>query len=111
MADVRVAKTPLGDETLALADEDCLSGSIGFSIVGNGQHLERRTMTRRITSAYLDHLAFVESPTYADARVLSVREETGLPEPLPPLKVPNLDATIAEMRNILEWSSARLKKQ
>lgn len=111
VADCRIAKTALGDETLALADEDCLSASVGYAVVGNGQRLERRSMTRRITNAYLDHLALVESPTYTDARVLSVRSNEPLSEPLPPLETSNLDSAIAEMRNIMEWSAARLKRQ
>jgi hypothetical protein len=56
----------------ALADEDMLSLSVGFACPSSGQQLDRRSMTRRITTAYLDHLSFVESPAYEGAQLLSV---------------------------------------
>jgi phage head maturation protease len=111
VAECRIAKTPLGDETLALADEECLSASVGYGVVDDGQKLDKLHKTRLITKAFLDHLAFVESPTYADARVISVHHSTLEPEALQPLVTPNLDSAISEMRAILEWSSARLKRQ
>lgn len=110
VADCRIAKTALGDETLALADEGCIAPSVGYAVIGNGEKLELRTKTRRITDAFLDHIAFVEQPAYPEARVLSVRDDSFNPEPLPPLETPTLDSTIAEMRDILEWSAARLKR-
>jgi phage head maturation protease len=75
VASVRIAKTELGDETLALADEDCLGASVGFAVHGSGQELDRRSKTRKIKRAFLDHLAFVPDPAYASAGVLSVRSQ------------------------------------
>ena len=60
-------------ETLSLASEDCLGASVGFAVNGSGQELDRRSKTRRIKRALLDHLAFVPDPAYAGAGVLSVR--------------------------------------
>jgi phage head maturation protease len=76
VTDVRIAKTVLGDETLALAAEDMLGASVGYASPPEGQHLDRSSMTRRITAAYLDHLSFVADPAYEGAKVLSVRHDT-----------------------------------
>lgn len=74
ISEVRMAKTLLGDETLALAEDDCLSVSAGFAARPEDQRIDRRERTRKITSAFLDHIAFVENPAYPGARVLDVRE-------------------------------------
>lgn len=109
VAEVRVAKTDLGDETLALADDDCLSASVGFGVLPSGQVLERKTMTRRIKTAYLDHLSFVESPAYVGAQVLSVRgTDGGEASKLTPIRTPLLDQFASD--DILRWASERLNK-
>jgi HK97 family phage prohead protease len=100
VAEVRVAPTPLGNETLELANEDMLSASAGFGVYGSDQILEKPY--RRIKKAFLDHIAFVAAPAYSGARVLAVRDEA---EPrtaadLPALVTPNLD-------EILKWMSSR----
>lgn len=103
VADVKVAKTPLGDETLALAEDDVLSASIGFAARNRDQLFDRKTMTRRILRAFADHLAFTTSPTYAGAGVLNVREglEAQTAAGMPPLVTPALD-------DLLAWHRARL---
>ena len=73
MASVRIARTDLGDETLVLADDDCLGASVGFAVTAKGQELNRANRSRRIKTAHLDHLAFVPDPAYVGAGVLSVR--------------------------------------
>ncbi|ODR15616.1 hypothetical protein BHQ23_32900 [Mycobacterium gordonae] len=114
IAEVRIAKTDLGDETLALADEDCLSASVGFAVRPSDQMLDRRNQLRRVNAAILDHLAFVEDPAYDGAKVLEVHDNhvsfidaAGLPR----LRTPNLDQELAEMAALSEWSKARLNKQ
>jgi len=100
VAAVRIAKTPLGDETLELADEDCLGASVGFAVRGSDQELDRRSRTRRIRRAFMDHLAFTSNPVYEGAGVLSVRS-VGATEPvLQPLVTPALD-------ELAEWFRAR----
>jgi phage head maturation protease len=98
VGEVRAAPTPLGDETLTLADEDALSVSAGFGVRPSDQELERPF--RRIKRAFMDHLAFVESPAYAGARVLAVRDEGDGPDPatLPPLVTPHLDEVLAWLK-------------
>ena len=100
VGEVRIAPTPLGDETLTLADEDMLSVSAGFGVRGSDQILNRPF--RRIKRAFMDHLAFVESPAYAGARVLAVRDDGEPVEAaaLPPLVTPHLD-------EVLAWLEAR----
>jgi phage head maturation protease len=73
IGEVRIAPTPLGDETLTLADEDMLSVSVGFAVRNRDQVLDRSSMTRRIRRAFVDHLSFVEDAAYPSARVLAVR--------------------------------------
>ena len=54
VAEVRIAKTELGDETLALADDGCLDASAGFLPMDGGQKWEtphRATASRRAGSA------------------------------------------------------------
>lgn len=108
VAEVRAAQTPLGEETLILADEECLGASVGFGVPPACQQLDRSTMTRRIKTAYLDHLAFVESPAYEGAKVLSVRETPDLPAPSTPLITPNLDDAMND--DLLRWMTERLNK-
>jgi phage head maturation protease len=93
----RIAQTPLGDETLALADEDCLGASVGFAVLGSGMELDRPNRKRRIKKALMDHLAFVPDPAYVGAGVLSVR---GLAVPA---ATPALDELVA-------WMQGRNKK-
>jgi HK97 family phage prohead protease len=103
VAEVRISRTPLGDETLALADDDVLGVSAGFAARARDQEFERRTMTRRIKRAFLDHIAFVPDPAYAGAGVLAVRssgsQQTTAAD-LPKLVTPDLD-------ELLAWHRAR----
>lgn len=93
VANVRISQTPLGDETLALANDDVLGVSAGFAARGRDQEFDRRTMTRRIRKAFLDHIAFVPSPAYRGAGVLAVRSGVQVPASpeLPMLQTPGLD--------------------
>lgn len=100
VVEARIAPTDKGEDTLILASEDMLSASAGFSVRGSDQILERPF--RRIRRAFMDHIAFVESPAYQSARVLSVRgdEEPVLATALPPIPAtPNLDEVVAWLRN------------
>lgn len=71
IAEIQIARTPLGDETLALAEEDCLSASVAFMVPGGGEQLDHNARLRRIVRATLDHVALVENPAYVGASVLS----------------------------------------
>jgi phage head maturation protease len=104
---VKVARTDLGDETLALAEDEMISPSIGFYVKSYGDvQLNRRTKVRRILRAFVDHLAMVEQPAYAGARVLSVRDRDGSTEPR---KTPLIDEFLED--EVLLWATERLSSK
>ena len=104
VAATRIAKTPLGDETLALADDECLGASVGYAAPPRYVELDKtgRPGLRRVKRAFMDHLSFVSDPTWESAAVLSVRSATESPlaTGLEPLVTPDLD----ELR---AWLGAR----
>ena len=98
VAEVRVARTPRGDETLALAEDGMIRASIGFGVRLRDQVLERSSMKRRIRKAFVDHLGLVEDPAYTGAEVLGVRGSDFdiLAADLPPIVArPELDELAA----------------
>jgi HK97 family phage prohead protease len=99
VAEVRIAKTVLGDETLALAEERMVDLSVGFGVRGSDQVLNRPK--RLIKRAFLDHISFVAAPAYAGAKVLAVRARDDVDAAeLPRLETPNLNEVMA-------WLQAR----
>jgi phage head maturation protease len=103
VAAVRIVKTPLGDETLALADEDCLGASVGFAARGRDQEFDRRSRTRVIKRAFVDHLALTADEAYLGAGVLSVRSAS-----LPPSSVADLPKLVTPyLDELLAWKRAR----
>lgn len=110
LARLKIAATPRGDDTLELAADDMVSASLGyFTKEPADVSLNRRTLVRRVTRAFLDHLAMVESPAYVGARVLAVREDqSGLAAVEEPLyAAPALDDA---MNNpTFMWAASRVK--
>jgi HK97 family phage prohead protease len=103
---VRVAKTPLGDETLQLASEDMLGASVGYYVKKPSDlALNRRTMQRRVKRAFLQHLSLVESPAYENAAVLAVRNSDEKP-PGAPVQTPGLDEFVND--DLFAWANSRL---
>jgi HK97 family phage prohead protease len=99
VSEIRIAKTPLGDETLTLADEGMLDVSAGFAARNSDQVFDRSKQSRKIRKAFLDHLAFVADGAYEDAKVVAVRsEETPSAAQMPRLDTPNLDEVVAWMK-------------
>ena len=72
VGEIKIARTELGDETLALADEGCLDASAGFLPMPGGEQWEGRSRVR-IRKAWLGHIAMTPDPAYANATVLAVR--------------------------------------
>ena len=105
VTEVKISRTELGDEALELARDDALSASVGFMVKDpfRDQELDRRTHTRRVNRAFLDHLALVGQPAYNGTGVLAMRSsgiaEADLP-PLPP--TPRLDEYLNDP--ILRWA-------
>jgi phage head maturation protease len=96
---VKIARTPLGDETLSLADEGILGVSIGFGVRGSDQVLDRTEQRRRIRRAFVDHLAFPDDGAYEGAGVIDVRRERAPASELPKLETPRLDEIVAWMES------------
>lgn len=90
VAECRIADTLLGDETLQLAAEDILDASAGFAPMD--QSWEDGGALRRVSRAFLAHIALTPDPAYRDARVLAVRSRPEAPVGPPvALATPNLD--------------------
>jgi len=79
VAEVRIANTPLGQETLELADEGALDASAGFLPMPGGESWHERRTLRRISKAWLGHIALTPDPAYEGARVLAVRTADPVP--------------------------------
>jgi HK97 family phage prohead protease len=98
----RIAQTPLGDETLALANEECLGASVGYAAPARDVDLDKsgRPGLRRVRKAFMDHLSFVSDPAYEGATVLSVRSAAPVPvaETAGPIETPALDELTAWLR-------------
>jgi phage head maturation protease len=72
----QIARTLRGDDTLALAEDDMISASVGYRLKSlDDIRLTRRTRLREVLRAFMAHLSMVESPAYVGAQVLAVREE------------------------------------
>lgn len=94
VAEIKIAATPLGDETLALADDGVLDASAGFlPFPGGEQWLETRSL-RRLTKCWLGHIALVPDPAYEGANMLALRSSIAgevLTVHSDPVPTPNLD--------------------
>lgn len=99
-ATVKVRRSPEGDQALNDAADELLGASIGMAVAPTGEAMEAGR--RRISKAYLDHIALTASPAYVGARVLEVRTavRTGSGS-----STPNLDRILAE-RSIASYSHA-----
>jgi phage head maturation protease len=104
IADVKIAKTLAGDETLALADEGMIFPSVGFAVVkGSDQELDHRSTpnTRYVRRAFVDHMGFTEDPAYIGAGVLAVRSAADAPPErnTEPLSTPRLDEWVQYLQS------------
>jgi HK97 family phage prohead protease len=73
VAELHIANTELGNETLALAADHCLDASVAFGIAPGGEQWSDGRTRRRITRAFLDHIALVPDPAYEGANIIDVR--------------------------------------
>lgn len=93
VTEIRVSKTPLGDESLQLAADGVLRASVGMLVRRSDQLIARGVRT--IRRAFLDHVALVPNPAYMGAEVLAVRDNQAADEPPAPA-TPNLDAVLQD---------------
>lgn len=91
---MRISRTPLGDESLQLADDRVLKASVNMTV----RRMDQRIVdgVRRIKRAFLgDHIALLPYPAYDGAQVLAVRQGHQ-PEPTgEAVATPNLDAALS----------------
>lgn len=87
VAEVKIARTDLGDETLTLAEDGVLDASAGFIPMPGGMEWEGRNKYR-VNKAWLGHIAMTPEPAYEDAKVLAVRNRD---EVTVRSRTPNLD--------------------
>lgn len=106
VAEVRASRTPIGDETLELAADGVLDVSVGMAPMPDGQVWTENRTRRRITRAYLDHIAFCAEPAYLGAQVLDVRN-SGLLVPAPFVDTP-VDPFAEDARSFVEQMRAQL---
>jgi HK97 family phage prohead protease len=78
-----------GDEALELAAAGLLGASIGFAVLNEDWSVDRKE--RRVTKAWLDHIALTGTPAYQGAQVLAVRATDGPASPAARVPTPNLD--------------------
>lgn len=92
VAEIRVASTPLGDETLELAADGCLDASAGFQVKPGGWKWERRDSSYRVSTAFLRHIALVSEGAYGEsAGVLAVRAQPTTPVAVERTPTPRAD--------------------
>jgi HK97 family phage prohead protease len=98
---IKVSRTPLGDETLALAADKILKASVGMLVRRSDQVIRNAVHagglgTRAIKRAYLDHIGMLPNPAYSGAAVLSVRQAQAIATTTEGVSAtPNLDAILA----------------
>lgn len=98
VAEVRMSRTELGEETLVLADDGVLGVSAGFRLleengrVRPGAEVWETRSRRRLNHLWLHHIAMTADPVYEGARVLAVRSAPDAPAAAPAVDpTPNLD--------------------
>jgi HK97 family phage prohead protease len=91
VTELRIAKTPLGDETLALADDQALEASVGFAVMPNGERWLENRSRRRLERLFLDHISMVPEGAYAPVGTIVVRQAPAGVELSQPISTPNLD--------------------
>lgn len=87
---LHISRTQLGDETLALAEDEALEASVGFAVMQGGEQWLEHRSRRRVTRAYLDHVSLVPEGAY-EGRILAVRNAVDLAMPPAPATTPHLD--------------------
>lgn len=87
---VKISNTPLGDETLQLADDRVLGASAAMMVPRSGMEV-RNGLRRIFRIGVLDHVALLPNPAYAGAEVLDVRAAS----PVTDVAMPNLEELLS----------------
>jgi HK97 family phage prohead protease len=86
----KISNTPLGDETLRLADDGILRASVGAGVNRSGMEIVNG-LRRIFRVALLDHIALLPNAAYKGAKVLAVRSSVETED----LEMPNLESVLA----------------
>ena len=97
VTELRIAKTALGDETLALADDHSLEASVGFAVMPGGERWLEGRSRRRLERLFLEHISLVPEGAY-DAQVIDVRAVQLAP--VERVATPNLDEVLAWLKSV-----------
>ena len=101
IAEARISKTALGDETLQLAADGVLGASVGAAVRPSDSQRRRITVNGRSLPlirrmrAFVDHIGLLPNPAYLGAQVLAVRQGQAPPAGESLLETPNLDSVLA----------------
>jgi HK97 family phage prohead protease len=95
VAELRISKTELGEETLELASDGALDASVGFAPMPGGEVWSENRTRRTVARAWLGHIALVPDPAYEDANVLDVRDSNG--DVVVASATPRLDTVLARL--------------
>lgn len=90
VTELRIAKTELGDETLALADDQSLEASVGFAVMPGGERWLEGRNRRRLERLFLDHIGMVPEGAYEPVGAIAVRG-AAVELHSEPVSTPNLD--------------------
>ena len=110
VAELKISQTPLGDETLVLAEDGVLDASAGFGIMDEpGAEVWETRSRHRLNRLWLDHIGLVPDPAYDSSGVLAVRQgDVGTLPAFEPSATPNLDQVkLADLRRQLDAIDAR----
>jgi HK97 family phage prohead protease len=94
-ATIKMRRTPEGDQALDDCADELLGASVGMAVAPGDQRIDGTR--RRISKAYLDHIALTPTPAYAGAAVLEVRSSPVVELALEPGATPNLERALALM--------------
>jgi phage head maturation protease len=109
VAEVKISRTTLGEETLELAADGVLGASAGFGLLREhgrtgrlrpGAEMWETRSRRRLNHLWLDHIGMTPDPAYEGARVLAVRSAAN-PEREPVPDRPNLDRFVLDSAKAL----------
>lgn len=99
VAELRISKTPLGDETLELAADRVIEPSVGMAVAPSWQEWDAGRTRRRIRKAFMEHIALLPDGAYGElgAQVLDVRSAGG--EAVEFFATPNIDQVMSWLRS------------
>jgi len=93
-AELLIRRGPAFDQVLDDAADGMYAASVGFASNPADQQWDRARTRRRITKAYLDHIALTTTPAFDSAEILEVRSAPAVNHSA----TPNLDAILEERR-------------